>query len=71
MFMLYIEGPGMNWTVNDDLHHRFLKWCLKGENMLECEFAMLPEKVNARRLLLGMVILGWTSMFYGACPVKH
>ena len=26
MYMPYIEGPKMNWTVNDGLYHRFLKW---------------------------------------------
>ena len=25
MFMPYIEGPKMDWTVNDGLYHRFLK----------------------------------------------
>ena len=25
MFMPYIEGPKMDWTVNDSLYHRFLK----------------------------------------------
>ena len=25
MFMPYIEGPKMDWTVNDSLHHDFLK----------------------------------------------
>ena len=25
MFMLFIEGPKMDWTVNDGLYHRFLK----------------------------------------------
>ena len=29
MFMLYIEGPFMDWTVNDGLYHRCLKWRLK------------------------------------------
>ena len=29
MFMPYIEGPKMDWTVNDGLYHRFLKWHLK------------------------------------------
>ena len=24
MFMPYIEGPKMNWTVDDGLYHRFL-----------------------------------------------
>ena len=25
MFMPYLEGPKMDWTVNDGLYHRFLK----------------------------------------------
>ena len=46
MFMPYIEGPKMNWTMDDGLYHRFLKWCLKCETILECELANLPEKQN-------------------------
>ena len=42
MFMPYIEGPKMDWTVNDGLYHRFLKWKLKCENILDREPAMLP-----------------------------
>ena len=26
MFMPYVEGPKMDWTVNDSLYHCFLKW---------------------------------------------
>ena len=44
IFMPYIEGPKMDCTVIDGLYHRFLKWHLKCENVLECELAMLPEK---------------------------
>ena len=33
MFMPYIEGPKMDWTVNDNLCNRFLKWKLKCENI--------------------------------------
>ena len=40
MYMPYIEGPTMDWTVNDGLYNRFLKWKLKCENILECELAM-------------------------------
>ena len=43
MYMPHIEGPTMDWTVNDGLCNRFLKWRLKCENILECELAMLPE----------------------------
>ena len=36
MFMPNIEDPKMNWTVSDGLYHRFLKWRMKCENILEC-----------------------------------
>ena len=36
MYMPYILGPRMDWTVNDGLYHRFLKWRLKYKNILEC-----------------------------------
>ena len=29
MYMPYLEGPVMDWTVNDGLYNRFLKWKLK------------------------------------------
>ena len=34
MLMPYIEGPKMDWTVNDSLYHCFLKWKLKCKNIL-------------------------------------
>ena len=43
MLMPYIEGPKMDWTVNDGLYHRFLKWHLKCEKIMECKLAALPE----------------------------
>ena len=33
MYTPYIEGPKMDWTVNDSLHHTFLKWKIKCENI--------------------------------------
>ena len=57
MFMPYIEGPKMDWTVNDGLYHRFLKWCLKCESILECELAMLPEKRQCKK------IIAWSDDF--------
>ena len=42
-YMPYIEGPKMNWTFNDALYYRFLKWKLKCENILEWELAALPK----------------------------
>ena len=43
IYMPYIEGPTMDWMVNDGLYNRFLKWHLKYENILECELVMLSE----------------------------
>ena len=49
MYMTYIEGPCMDWTVNDGLYHRFLKWCLKCENILECQLVALQNVNSAKR----------------------
>ena len=51
MFMPYVEGPKIDWTVNDGLCHRFLKWHLKCENILECELAMLPERRQCKKAI--------------------
>ena len=51
MFMPYIKGPKMDWTVNDSLYHHFLKWKLKCENILECELAALPEPQQCKKLI--------------------
>ena len=34
VYMPYIEGPAIDWTVNDGLYNRFLKWKLKCEKNL-------------------------------------
>ena len=52
MFMPYIEGPKMNWTVNDGLYHRFLKWHLKCEMILNCELAYLPTKQECQKVIM-------------------
>ena len=51
MFMPYIEGPKMDWTVNNGLYHRFLKWHLKCENILECKLATLPERQQCKKVI--------------------
>ena len=67
MFMPYIEGPKMDWTINDALYHRFLKWHLKCENILECELAALPEQQKCKKVIAWSGGLAWTSMCPGAC----
>ena len=51
MFMPYIEGPKMNWTVDNGLYHRFLKWRLKCETILDCELANLPAKQKCQKVI--------------------
>ena len=51
MLMPYIEGPKMDCTVNDGLYHRFLKWKLKCENILDCELAMIPESEKYKKVI--------------------
>ena len=51
MYMPYIEGPKIDWTVNDSLYHRFLKWKIKCENILDCELAMLSETRKCKKIV--------------------
>ena len=57
MFMPYIEGPKMNWTVDDGLYHRFLKWQLKCKTILDCKLANLPTKQKCQK------IIAWSGNF--------
>ena len=57
MYMPYIEGPKMDWTVNDPLYHRFLKWKLKLENILECKLTALPEYQKCKK------VIAWSTDF--------
>ena len=49
--MAYIEGPKMDWTMNDGLYHKFLKWHLKCENILECKLVALPEWQQCKKVI--------------------
>ena len=57
MFIPYIEGPKMDWTVNDSLYHRFLKWKLKCENVLDCGLAMLSDSKKCKK------VIAWSGDF--------
>ena len=57
MYMPYIEGPAMDWTVNDGLYNRFLKWKLKCKNILEYDLAILPEARKFKK------VLAWSGDF--------
>ena len=70
MYMPYIEGPRMDWTVNDRLYHQFLKWRLKCENILECELVALPEGQKCKKVIAWSGTLGLINMCHGAPPKK-
>ena len=57
MYMPYIDGPKMDKTVNDSLYHRFLKWKIKCENILDCELAMLSEARKCDK------VMAWSGDF--------
>ena len=66
MFMPYIEGLKMNWTVDDGLYHRFLKWQLKRKTILDCKLANLPTKPEMPKdHSMVWLILVWTCMYHG------
>ena len=48
----------MDWMVNDTLYHRFLKWKLKCENILECELAALPECQTCKKVIAWLGNIG-------------
>ena len=48
MYMPYIEGPRIDWTVNDGHYHTFLKVRLKHENMLECGACCLSRETTVQ-----------------------
>ena len=57
MYMPYIEGPWMDWTVNDGLYYRFLKWHLKCKNILECKLVALLEHQQYKK------VIAWSGDF--------
>ena len=56
-FIPYIEGPTMDWTVNDSLYNRSIRWQIKCENILECELAMLSESRKYKE------VVAWSGDF--------
>ena len=70
-YMPYIEGPTMNWSVEDGLYNRFIKWKIRCENILDCELAMLSEARKCKKLLHGLEILVLTNISPGICQAKN
>ena len=71
MFMPYIEGPKMDWTVNDGLYHWFLKWKLKVWEYIRlwtCHVTWVQEVQESHSMEWEISV--WINMFPVACPQK-
>ena len=51
VYVPYIEGPKMNWTVDDSLYNRFIKWKIKCKNILDCKLAMLSKAQKCKKVV--------------------
>ena len=51
MMAPYVEGPKMDWTVDDVLHSRFMRVKIKCENILDCELAILQESAKCKKVI--------------------
>ena len=41
----------MDWTVDDTLHSRLIKWRIKCENILDCQLAILQENAKHKQVI--------------------
>ena len=70
MVMPYIKGPEMDSQVNDALCHRFLKWHLRCENILECKLVMLPEKRQGKKVIARSGDFSMDQCYLMICCIK-
>ena len=71
MYMSYIEGPKMDWAVNDGLYRRFVKWKLKCENILDYELAIVPESKMCKKVIAGSGLFGMDQYVSWCLPVDE
>ena len=51
MMVPYVEGLKMDWTIDDALHSRFIRWRIKCENILNCKLAILQESAKCKNVI--------------------
>ena len=51
IMVLYVEGPKMDWTIDDALHSRFIRLKIKCENTLDCKLAILQESAKCKKVI--------------------
>ena len=51
MMVPYDEGSKLDWTIDDALHSRFIRWKIKCENILDCKLAILQESAKCNKVI--------------------
>ena len=51
MMVCYVDGPKMDWTIDDALHSRFIRWKIKYEDILDCKLAILQESAKCKKVI--------------------
>ena len=51
MMVPYVKGQKLDWTVDDALQARFIRWKIKCENILDCELAILQESAKCKKVI--------------------
>ena len=51
MMVPYVDGLKVDWTVDDALHSRFIRWKIKCQNILNCELAILQESAKCKKVI--------------------
>ena len=70
MLVPYVEGPKMDWTIDNALHSRFIRWKLKCKNILDCELAILQESAKCKKWSSGQVMQDLICTFHGLFQQK-
>ena len=67
----YVEGPKMDWTIDNALHSRFVQWKIKSENILDCELSILQESAKCKKVIQWSGDVGLDMYFSWALPVAN
>ena len=51
MVVPYVDGPKMDWSIDDALHSKFIRWKIKCKNILDCELAILQESASCKKVI--------------------
>ena len=51
MMVSYVESLKMDWTVDDALHSRFIRWKIKCENIFDCKLAILQGSTKCKKVI--------------------